>query len=176
LPSLVHFTPCQGGAIGTLLRTEIQIARSIETVFDFFADAANLESITPPWLGFRIETPKPIEIAAGSLIDYRLKLHRIPIRWRTEISDWEPPVRFVDRQVRGPYQLWEHTHEFTQCSGGTLVRDTVRFRVPGGWPIRTLMVQPELIRIFRYRHDRLAEIFGEVPARSRLLQHQDSAS
>ena len=176
MPSLVHFVPCQGDAIGTLLRTQIQIPRSIETVFDFFADAANLESITPPWLGFRIETPKPIEIAAGSLIDYRLKLQGIPFRWQTEISDWVPPVRFVDRQVRGPYLLWEHTHEFSQCSSGTMVRDTVRFRVPGGWPIRTLMVQPKLIRIFRYRHDRLSQIFGEGPSGSELLQHQDSAS
>lgn len=142
------------------LRTQILLPESIETVFDFFADAGNLEALTPPSLRFRIETPKPIPMFAGTLIDYRLNLRQIPIRWQTEISDWNPPHRFVDRQLRGPYRRWEHTHEFTECDGGTLVRDSVRFIAPGGRLIRKLFVQPELARIFQYRHDQLAEILG----------------
>src|SRR4051794_6363525 len=100
--------------------------------FGFFADASNLEAITPPWLGFRIVTPGAIAMAPGTLIEYRLRLHRAPLRWLTRIEDWEPGERFVDVQVRGPYALWHHTHTFERQAEGTLMRDMVRYALPLG--------------------------------------------
>lgn len=146
----------------TRLEAHIRVGKPIGNVFAFFADPGNLEAITPPWLRFRIRTPPPIEMRAGTLIDYRLRLHCIPMRWRTEISVWEPPFRFVDRQLRGPYDLWEHTHTFTECAGGTLVSDSVRYRVPGGRLVETLFVERDLRRIFQYRRDRLGELLGAI--------------
>jgi ligand-binding SRPBCC domain-containing protein len=124
-------------------------------VFGFFADAANLEVITPPWLSFRVVTPRPVAMAAGTLIEYRLRLHGLPISWLTEIAIWEPGVRFVDTQLRGPYALWHHTHEFEALGGGrTLMRDTVRYALPFG-PLgalaHRLFVRHDLERIFDYR-------------------------
>jgi ligand-binding SRPBCC domain-containing protein len=122
-----------------------------EQVFPFFADAANLEAITPPWLHFRIVTPQPIEMREGALIEYRLRLRGIPIRWRTRIDAWEPGVRFVDRQLSGPYRLWHHTHEF-EADGPdhTLMRDTVRFEVPFA-RLAMPLVSRDLKRIFDFR-------------------------
>jgi ligand-binding SRPBCC domain-containing protein len=123
-------------------------------VFGFFADAQNLEAITPPWLGFRIATPAPIAMGVGALIEYRLRLHGIPVRWRTRIEEWEPGVRFVDRQLSGPYALWHHTHEFEPAGDGTLMRDTVRYALPLG-PLgelaRRAFVRRDLERIFDFR-------------------------
>ncbi len=119
-----------------LERTQILPGEPAE-VFEFFADAFNLEDITPPWLGFRIVTPRPIAMREGALIEYRLKLHRVPIRWLTRIEAWEPGVRFVDAQIRGPYKLWHHTHTFEPHAGGTLVRDRVRYEMPAGAARRT---------------------------------------
>ena len=126
-----------------------------EAVFPFFAEAANLEAITPPWLKFRIVTPTPIEMRPGARIEYRLRLHGVPVSWLTEIEEWEPGVRFVDRQIRGPYTLWHHTHTFTDDgSGGTLMEDTVRYALPLG-PLgelaHRLFVARDLRRIFDYR-------------------------
>ncbi len=126
-------------------------------VFSFFSDAFNLERITPPWLGFRVLTPGPIVMERGTLIEYRLRLHGVPIRWLTRIAAWEPPVRFVDVQVRGPYRLWHHTHSFEPDGGGsTLMRDTVRYSLPLG-PLgevaRRALVARDLARIFDFRHD-----------------------
>lgn len=142
-----------------LLDRELWVPRPVEEVFAFFADARQLETITPPWLHFRVLTPSPLEIRQGTLIDYRLRLHGIPIRWRSEICDWEPPFRFVDQQLRGPYRLWWHEHTFEAREGGTLVGDHVRYRAPGGAFIDRLFVRPDLRRIFDYRHQRLCEIF-----------------
>ncbi len=137
-----------------------------DEVFGFFADAANLEAITPPWLGFRIVTPKPIHMAAGTLIEYRLALHRIPIRWLTRIEVWEPGERFVDVQLRGPYRLWHHTHSFEARDDGTLVRDRVRYALPLG-PLGELahraLVRRDLERIFDFRHERVARRLGRTP-------------
>ncbi len=100
-------------------------------------------------------------IRAGTLIDYRLRLHGIPIRWQSEISVWEPPLRFVDRQTRGPYRLWIHEHRFVEQEGGTLVIDHVNYRVPGGSLINRLFIVPDLRKIFGFRMQKLQELFGQ---------------
>ncbi|MEA2468615.1 MAG: hypothetical protein QOJ57_2741 [Thermoleophilaceae bacterium] len=136
-----------------ILSREQQLPASPAEVFPFFGDARNLEAITPPWLGFRVITPEPIEMAPGTLIEYRLKLHAIPIRWRTTIAVWEPPHRFVDVQLSGPYRMWHHTHDFSVAPDGhgTLMRDTVRYALPFG-PLgslaHSLLVRRDLARIF----------------------------
>jgi ligand-binding SRPBCC domain-containing protein len=143
------------------LRTEQWLPRPIDEVFDFFGDAYQLEAITPPWLHFHVVTPKPIPMVPGTLIDYKLRLHGLPVKWRTEISEWEPPRRFVDRQLIGPYHLWHHLHEFEEHNGGTLVRDTVDYKVPGGGLIHWLLVKRDLTTIFKYRHERMQHFLGE---------------
>lgn len=137
------------------LQTEILIPFPIQQVFDFFTQPENLESLTPPWLNFKIITPSPIDMQSGTLIDYQLKLHGIPLRWRTEITEWIPQVRFVDMQLKGPYRLWKHTHTFTEQPDGTLVRDHVVYSVYGGALINRLFVQHDVERIFAYRLERL---------------------
>lgn len=137
------------------LHTETVIPYALEEVFAFFAEPENLEALTPPWLNFEITTPAPIEMRAGTLIDYRLKLHSIPVKWKTEISEWEPPYRFVDRQLKGPYRLWHHEHTFTECEAGTQVTDDVRYAVLGGALVNRLFVQKDVARIFRYRREQL---------------------
>lgn len=141
------------------LTCELRVPYSREEVFDFFADAHELERITPPWLHFHVLTPRPIEMSAGVLIDYRLRLHGIPIRWKTEISAWEPPNRFVDHQLKGTYRYWHHEHTFEEIEGGTLVKDCVHYGVPGGWLIHKLFVEKDLIKIFSFRQHAMWEIF-----------------
>ncbi len=136
------------------------LPRPIGEVFSFFADAGNLEVITPPWLRFEILTPRPIVMRAGALIDYRLRLHGVPLRWRSEITVWDPPRRFVDEQRRGPYRRWIHEHTFAERDGGCEVRDLVRYRVPFGAAADRLFVRRDVGRIFEYRARRLAEIFA----------------
>ena len=133
------------------LSTRLFVARDLETTFGFFADAGNLQRLTPPWLDFAVLTPPPVVMARGTIIDYRLRVHGVPIRWRTEIAEWQPPVRFVDVQVRGPYRHWRHTHTFTPVPGGTLVEDDVRYRPIGGRVADVLFVRRDLERIFTYR-------------------------
>ena len=130
-----------------------------DRVCDFFSDAFQLEVITPPWLHFRVLTPAPIRIEAGTLIDYRLRLHGIPIRWQSRISIWEPPCRFVDEQMRGPYRRWYHEHTFENADGGTLCRDHVHYAVPGGRLIDALVVRRDLSKIFSYRQKKLRRLF-----------------
>ena len=129
-------------------------------VFAFFADPANLQALTPPWLGFRILGPGPLEMHPGARIDYRISLHGLPLRWRTEITAWEPPLRFVDVQERGPYRLWAHEHRFVEVPGGTEIVDRVRYAVWGGALIERLFVARDLARIFDYRKRRIAELLG----------------
>lgn len=142
------------------LDTELWLPRPRAEVFEFFSDAGNLERITPPWLNFEILTPQPIELKAGTLIDYRLRLYGVPIRWRTEIAEWNPPHQFVDQQLRGPYSLWHHTHRFEERDGGTLCSDEVRYRPFGGALVQWLYVRREVERIFAYRREQLRGLFG----------------
>jgi ligand-binding SRPBCC domain-containing protein len=146
------------------LRREQRLPGAPETVFPFFADAGNLEAITPPWLGFEIVTPRPIAMGVGTLIEYRLRLHGLPISWLTRIEAWEPGVRFVDAQLTGPYRLWHHTHEFEpDGAGGTLMRDTVRYALPLG-PLgeiaHRLFVARDLERIFDFRREEVQRRVG----------------
>ena len=137
-----------------LLEREQHVPAPPEEVFAFFADAHNLEAITPPWLAFRVLTPGPIEMRRGALIEYRLALHRIPVRWLTRIEEWTPGRGFVDAQVRGPYRLWHHTHTFTAHDGGTLVGDRVRYALPLGLlgaAAHRAFVRRDLERIFDFR-------------------------
>ena len=143
-----------------VLRRQQRLPGNPDAVFAFFADAHNLEAITPPWLSFRVTTPRPIEMRAGALIEYRLRLHGIPLRWLTRIETWEPGVRFVDTQLAGPYGLWHHTHGFEPDGhGGTLMRDVVRYALPF-WPLGEvagrLFVRRDLERIFDFRRDEVA--------------------
>ena len=153
-----------------VLRSSVVLEHSPETLFEFFSDAFQLEQITPPWLNFKIRTPAPIDIRKGCLIDYSIRLRGIPIRWRTEISNWNPPFSFVDRQLKGPYLLWEHLHTFEQTPEGTLARDEVRYKVPGGRLINWLMVQNDLIRIFEFRRQRMLELFPPRSASPQRIQ------
>lgn len=129
-------------------------------MFPFFADAANLGEITPPWLEFGIRTPLPIPMGVGTRIDYRLRLHGVPFSWRTEISQWQPPESFIDRQLRGPYHLWIHEHLFIPVPEGTQVVDRVRYRPRGGALVHALFVRRNLSRIFTFRQQKLIARFG----------------
>jgi ligand-binding SRPBCC domain-containing protein len=131
-----------------------------EELFPFFANAANLETITPPWLGFRILTPLPITMRSGAEIAYRLKLRGVPLGWRTRITAWEPPHRFVDEQVRGPYRVWRHEHVFQPLDDGTLMTDRVEYAHIGGPLVERVLVRPDVERIFRWRRTRLEALFG----------------
>lgn len=148
-----------------LLQSQIWVPRPLGEVFPFFADARNLQKITPPWLDFRITTPGEIVMREGALIDYRLKVHGIPLRWRSEITVWEPPRRFVDSQRRGPYRSWVHEHRFEERDGGTLVTDEVRYAVYGGEIFRKLFVVRDVEKIFAYRTEKMRELFGPADAR-----------
>ena len=135
------------------LETFVTLPLGIDETFAFFADASNLEKITPPELCFKILTPRPIEITGGTEIDYRLRLYGVPLNWRSKITNWSPPHRFVDEQVQGPYRLWVHIHRFHEQNGGTAIIDEVCYQLPL-WPFGEMMyplVAGQLHRIFRYR-------------------------
>jgi len=130
-----------------------------EAIFAFFADATNLQRLTPPWLQFYIVTPTPIAMRSGAMIDYRLRLHGLTLRWRSRIAVWDPPLSFVDEQVRGPYRSWRHEHLFEVTDAGTLCRDLVDYRVLGGRLIHRWLVRRDLLAIFAYRQQQLRKLF-----------------
>ena len=144
------------------LEREQRIDRPLPEVFEFFARAGNLELITPPWLRFRIlEEPKTVR--AGAVISYRLRLHGLPLRWVSVIEEFERERAFVDRQVRGPYRLWHHRHEFVADGEGTIMRDRVRYALPfgaAGALAHRLFVRRDLDRIFAFRRQAVAQLFA----------------
>ena len=129
-------------------------------VFGFFSDVANLEALTPPWLSFHIVTPLPIPMQEGTLIDYRLRVHGIPLRWRTRITAYEPEHRFVDEQLHGPYRLWRHEHRFEEVEGGTRMHDRVAYAPIGGAWMNRWFVRKDIERIFAYRAQRMQTLFS----------------
>lgn len=140
-----------------VLHKETVVNVPIEQAFAFFSEARNLERMTPPWLNFRIATPLPITMQEGTMIDYRIDLYGLPIPWRTRIDAWEPGVRFIDRQVAGPYRWWHHEHRFESIPEGTRVVDHVEFVPRAAW-LSSWMVRRDVGRIFEFRQSILAEL------------------
>src|SRR3954449_10402998 len=150
-----------------VLRREQRLAAPPSEVFPFFADPRNLEAITPPILEFRLLTPEPIAMGVCTFLQYALRLRGVPVRWDTLIQEWEPPHRFVDVQVRGPYRLWHHTHELVALDGGraTLMRDTVRYSVGFGVlgeVARRALVLRDLEAIFAFRAERVPALVASL--------------
>jgi len=145
---------------GYRLATALWLPLEIGQVFGFFADAGNLNAITPEWLDFRITTPLPVTMRQGLRLDYRLRLRGIPIAWQSEITAWEPPHRFVDEQRKGPYRRWIHEHRFFERDGGTEVVDRVDYAVRGGWLVHRFFVERDLRAIFDHRQNRLKAILA----------------
>jgi len=145
----------------SVFNSEIWLPKRLEEIFPFFGDAHNLESITPPWLRFEVLTKGSIEMRPGTLIDYRIRLHGIQLRWRTNIEAWEPPNRFIDDQVRGPFLRWHHEHIFESQDNGTLCRDRVHYAVLGGPLVDRLFVRRDVEKIFKFRRQKLMELFDK---------------
>jgi ligand-binding SRPBCC domain-containing protein len=142
-------------------QAELWLPRNRADVFDFFANALNLEEITPPWLQFHVTSSLPIEMREGTEIQYRLKIRGFPVRWRSRITVWEPPNCFVDEQLQGPYRRWVHEHRFSDARGGTLCEDRVQYAPLGGALVNALLVRPDVAKIFAYRSERLQAIFAK---------------
>ena len=142
--------------------SESFFAKPVEEIFRFFSNAENLGLVTPPHLKFEIITPLPIEMKKGALIEYRLKIHQIPLYWQTEITVWEPPFRFIDIQLKGPYRKWIHEHRFERVGNKTKMSDQLEYAVPGG-PlapfINKIFVSKDVKKIFSYRKNKFQEIF-----------------
>jgi ligand-binding SRPBCC domain-containing protein len=147
------------------LTTTIEVPAPLDEVFPFFSNPQNLSLLTPADFRFQITHPLPVEMHAGMKIHYRVRVLRIPLRWTSEIPLWEPPHRFVDVQLRGPYRYWRHLHEFQETKAGTRILDTIDYAVPG-WIfeglVHRLFVRPDLVRIFQYRLDQIASLFDVV--------------
>ncbi len=146
------------------LIVEQEVSSPRDEVFAFFDRPENLAEITPPWLDFEILTPPPIEMRRDALIDYVVRLHRLPVLWSSLIAVYEPPDRFVDVQLRGPYSFWHHEHHFTETPRGTLIRDEVRYAMPLGLLgdlVHRVSVRRQIERIFAYRRAKAAELFGD---------------
>ena len=141
---------------------KIEVLGLLPEVFGFFAEAANLEAITPHWLKFRLLTPRLVEMKEGATIAYFLRVHGVPIRWLTKIECWDPPFSFVDVQIKGPYRRWRHTHQFSRRGEQTVIDDTVEFALPLGLIgdlVYHVQVARDIRRIFDYREQRIKERF-----------------
>ena len=145
----------------TTLRFETVVPVGLDEAFAFFSNAANLERLTPPWVNFRIRTPLPIQMCEGALIDYRISLYGVPLPWRTRIDVWEPGVRFVDRQLSGPYRWWRHEHLFEVHPHGTRVIDQVDY-APRAAALSSWLVRRDVGRIFAFRQGALASLLAEA--------------
>jgi len=147
-----------------IISRETSVNKPIEEVFNFFAKAENLNIITPPELNFKIVTPLPIEMKKGTFIDYKIKLNGVSFKWKTEITEWVPPIRFVDTQLKGPYRVWIHEHIFESHGSFTIVKDIVSYQPPG-WifepMIHKLAVKKKLEHIFDYRMEKIKSIFNK---------------
>ena len=148
-----------------VFESSVWLPRPLGDVFEFFSDASNLEVITPPWLKFSVVTLAPVEMRPGTLIEYRLRFRGVPLRWRSEITVWDPPHRFADVQVKGPYRQWVHEHSFAERDGGTLAGDRVAYAVWGGALANALVVRRDVERIFDYRKQTLTAMFANEEAR-----------
>lgn len=144
------------------LRARQQLDRPLSEVFEFFSDARNLGRVTPPWLRFEIVSGHELTMRPGLQIDYSIRLWVLPMRWRSEITAWEPPHRFVDEQRRGPYRVWHHEHRFGAEGDTTWVEDQVLYSAVGGSIVNKLFLEPQLGAIFRYRQRVMHELFGNV--------------
>jgi len=146
-----------------VIQRELTVPRPLAEVFDFFSKAENLETLTPPWLHFRILTSQPVQMRQGTTIAYQLRVRGMPLRWLTEIRLWRPPFEFVDVQVKGPYKFWRHTHYFRESDRGTRIVDIVDYTLPFG-PlgrlVHRLQVAEDLSKIFDYREERVRTVFG----------------
>lgn len=148
------------GGAAYRLTARATLPRPRHEVFAFFSNAHNLELLTPKFLNFRILTPAPIDMRVGARIDYRIRLHGIPIKWKTRISVWEPDERFVDEQIRGPYRYWHHEHLFEDAGHQTVMTDVVNYSVWFGAIIHPMLVKKDLLRVFEYRANRILKLFG----------------
>jgi ligand-binding SRPBCC domain-containing protein len=151
------------------LQREQWVDRPLEKVFPFFERPENLALITPPSLGFRLLTPSPVAMEQGRIIDYTIRVLGVRVRWRSLISTYEPPFRFVDEQLMGPYSFWHHTHRFAAEGSGTRLLDEVRYALPAYLPqplatlLHRLQVEPTLKHIFDYRQHQFRRLFGGQP-------------
>jgi ligand-binding SRPBCC domain-containing protein len=139
------------------------VSRPLPEVFEFFSRAENLEVLTPPWLNFKILDVSWQPIRQGTLIKYGLRFHGIPLRWTSEIVEWEPPYRFIDIQLRGPYKLWRHEHRFETRDGGTLISDTINLALPLGFAgelAYKIKVESDVQEIFAFREKKVHALFG----------------
>lgn len=143
-------------------QTSTLIKRPVQEVFDFFSKAENLNEITPPMLKFKILSPLPIQMKKGTLIDYSIVLHGVPFKWKTEITEWNPGVSFVDEQLKGPYSIWRHRHVFIAEGEYTRMMDTVHYESPG-WIFEPLIdkffVRKRVEEIFTFREKKLSLLF-----------------
>ena len=152
----------------TTLRFDTVVPVGLDDAFAFFANAVNLERLTPPWVNFRIRTEMPVQMREGAVIDYHIAIYGMPLPWRTRIDVWEPGIRFVDRQVAGPYRWWRHEHRFEPVSGGTRVIDEVEFLPRVSW-LSSWLVQRDVRRIFEFRQHELARLLSGDPANPTIL-------
>jgi ligand-binding SRPBCC domain-containing protein len=151
----------RGSSLDQTFSAEQFVEAPRDKVVPFFSRAENLEVLTPPWLNFRILKKSSSEISPGSIIDYRLNIHGVPVKWKTLISEWNLPLSFTDEQLKGPYRKWHHVHSFYEVSGGTLLTDQVTYRVPFSWVGKLVLsswIARDVKTIFNFRKKKIREL------------------